>query len=378
MLRHVDGQIIGESLSTLPEMLDRLGCRRVLLVLDRGAAEASGCLGSLRDAMGERFVGVFDAFTPNPSSDQPLNGAWGAVELGADTMLAVGGGSCMDVAKVGALAAGAPERSAELVRGGPSAGARPLCIVAVPTTSGTGSEATHFAAIYVEGKKVSVAHPGMRPRAVVLDAGLHVAMPSFVAATTGLDALCQATESIWAVGATPGSRAAALDAQARIVAHLVSSVRATGRADREQMMLGAHLAGRAINISKTTAAHALSYELTTRFGIAHGLGVALTFGHVAAFNAGVTPDDCAHPAGAEHARRGVLDACAAFGVAPGDMPERMRDLLGALDLPATLRAAGVPREALPQMAGAADTVRLSNNPRRFSLADALGVLERAY
>lgn len=378
MLTDEAGQLIGDSLSELGGLLDALASRRVLLVVDRGALQATGCEASLRTLIGVRLVGVFEELTPNPSSDQPLSAARLAVSARAETVVAFGGGSCMDVAKVGALAAGSPSRAADLVTGAAGADVEPLRIVAVPTTSGTGSEATHFSAIYVDGRKISVAHALMRPRGVILDGGLHVAMPAFVAATTGLDALCQATESLWAVAATPESVAHAMEAQRRIMPHLARSVRLAAREDREPMMHGAHLAGRAINISRTTAAHALSYELTTRFGIAHGLGVALTLGHVAAFNAQVTDGECSHPLGAEHVRRAVADACAAFGCPPTDMPERMRRLLDELGLPGTLRAAGVSADSLAPMADAADTVRLSNNPRRLTTAQALEILRGAF
>lgn len=378
MITPDDGQWIGSSLADLAPMLDRLAARRVVLVLDRGAARASGAEGPLLDMLAPALAAVFDDFTPNPACDQPLRASRAAVDAGADAFVALGGGSCMDVAKVAALAAGAPDRAAGLVRGAPAADVTPLPVVAIPTTSGTGSETTHFSAIYVEGRKISAAHPGMRPRGVILDVELHMAMPRAIAAATGLDALAQATESFWSVAGTEHSRAHAREAQAAIMPHLVASVLTGGRAPREAMMLGAHRAGRAINLSKTTAAHALSYELTTRFGIPHGLAVALTLGHVAAFNAGVTAEDCASPAGPEHARRLVAEACAGCNAAPEEMPDRIRDLLRTLGLPHTLAAAGVPRDALPAMAQAADAVRLSNNPRRLTTAHALGILERAF
>ncbi|MDX2147486.1 MAG: phosphonoacetaldehyde reductase [Planctomycetota bacterium] len=378
MIARENAQLVGSSISDLRAILDELGVRRTMLVLDRGAARASGVEPGLRDALGPALVGVFDAFTPNPTSDQPLEAARRAIELRCDAFVALGGGSCMDVAKVGALAAGDPTKASQLVRGAPSSGVTPLRIVAIPTTSGTGSDATHFSAIYVEGKKVSVAHEAIRPQGVILDSCLHVAMPGMIAATTGLDALCQATESYWAAGSTAVSRAFASQAQALIVPHLVPSVRTGAREHREAMMRGAHLAGQAINISKTTASHALSYELTTRFGVAHGLAVALTLGHVAAFNAGVDESDCSHPEGVESARARTGEACKAFGVAPADMPERVRAMISELGLPPTLAAVGVTPESLPAMAAAADTVRLSNNPRRLTTPQALQLLQQAF
>jgi glycerol dehydrogenase-like iron-containing ADH family enzyme len=373
------GQHLGESVADLGPLLDALHLAKVMLVLDRGAAKATGMEGTLRDALGDRLLTIFEDFTPNPSSDQPLKAARAALAAGAEGLVAFGGGSCLDVAKVGSLAAGSPVLAEEIVRGrGITADLKPLPVVAIPTTSGTGSEATHFAAIYVDGHKVSIAHPLMRPRGVILDARLHAGMPMFVAATTGLDAFCQATESLWAVGATPESRTDALYAQAHIVPHLAPSVLTANIEHRRAMMLGAHYAGRAINVSKTTAAHALSYELTTRFGVAHGLAVALTLGHIAAFNAQLSDSDCTSPKGSKEARASVHQACSALASNPAEMPEAMRSILRTLGLPASLREAGVTSDSLVPMAEAADTVRLSNNPRRLSTRDALEILTSAF
>jgi alcohol dehydrogenase class IV len=378
MLVRAHGQHIASSLEQLPALLDAIGAARVLLVLDRRAAEASGCQARLLDLLQPVLAGVFDDFTPNPRSEQPLAAARRACELRATAMVGLGGGSSMDVAKVAGLAAGAPDRAEELVRGVSDPTVTPLPIVAIPTTSGTGSDATHFAAVYHHGHKVSVAHPGMRPLGVVLDARLHVAMPPAIAAATGLDAFCQATESMWAVGATPESLVDAREAQNMICGHLAPSVLYGRLEDREAMMQGAHRAGHAINISKTTASHALSYALTTQFGIAHGLAVALTLGHVAAFNAATTDSDCNHPQGVGLVRARVHAACEGVGVSPPELAARMREILELLSLPATLSAAGVSRGSLDSLAHAADVVRLSNNPRRMSVADARALLEQAF
>lgn len=366
-VRQDNGQWIGRSLAQVPAILDAMNARRVLLVIDRRAARSAGVDDMIVDLADGRVAGVFDAFTPNPTSDQPLAAARAVCACAADAIIALGGGSCMDVAKVGGLAAGAIERAETLVQGGDSQGVVPIPVLAIPTTSGTGSEATHFSAVYVQGKKMSVAHSGMRPCGVVLDWTLHAAMPQQVAAVTGLDALCQAVESLWAASATQQSRLHATDALRLIMPSLESSVLTAAAAHRERMMLGAHLAGRAINISKTTAAHALSYELTTRYGVAHGHAVALTLGHVAAFNA-------LDPAATDK----VTEATALLGVEPALMPEFMRDLLMRLGLAPTLSAVGVGRDQLTSMAQAADAVRLSNNPRPLSDTDALSILQAAY
>ncbi len=362
------GQRVADSLDAIGELAVACGITRALVVESREALGASGARYRLDAALQALDCTRFDAFTPNPRCEEAAAAARMAAEFEADGVIAVGGGSCLDVAKVAALAARNPSRINELSRGEGVADAEPLPLVVAPSTSGTGSEATHFAAIYVDGKKVSIAHQALRPSGVVLDAGLHMAMPGRLAAVTGLDALCQAMESLWAAAGTEASRCDALVGGTLVVRALASSVRTAGAGVRTEVMLGAHIVGHAINISKTTAAHALSYAMTERFGLAHGHAVALTVGELGAFNGS---------AGGEVRGRVEL-AAGLLGAAPEAMPARMRGLLKELGLPLTLSEAGVPRAALDSLAASIDPVRLSNNPRAMTHADALGLLERSF
>jgi len=186
-----------------------------------------------------------------------------------------------------------------------------------------------------------VAHFDLLPRVAILDVRFHRAMPPHIAAQTGLDALGQALESTWAVGANEQSLRFAAAAGRRIAGSLAESVRSGDDEARVAMMIGAHLAGRAINISKTTASHALSYQLTQRFDLAHGHAVALTLGHLASANARAADDRCCDPRGVLDARRRVDDAAGYLGVPPEDLPRVVQDLLEQVALPATLEEAGV-------------------------------------
>lgn len=366
------------SLDHLVDLVDRLGLTRVLLVIDRGAADATRATSRIRAQLGEKLVGEFDAFQPNPTSEQAAAAARAALEARADGFVAFGGGSCMDVAKVASLGASHAERLVELCEGAEPAGVEPLPVVAVPTTSGTGSETTHFSAIYVRGRKVSVTHQSMRPRAVIMDIGLHSAMPPRLAASVGLDALCQAVESTWAVGSTPESIEYSRLGGALVGASLAESVLTGGVRAREAMMWGSHAAGMAIDISKTTAPHALSYQFTTRYGIPHGIAAALTLGHIGRANGEVTDQNCRDPRGSEWVRSRVADAAVAIGATSRSFPSAVRELLRRLGLPATLQEAGVERAALADMAAEVDPVRLSNNPRALTVAELVAVLDEAW
>jgi alcohol dehydrogenase class IV len=370
-------QRIARSVGELPQLLEATGARRVLVVCDRDALLASGRQSAFQAALKAVAAEFFESFTPNPRSEDAANAARMAAAHQADCIVAFGGGSCLDVAKIAALAGSRPDLAETLARGERLDDADPLPLIAIPTTSGTGSEATHFAAIYVEGRKVSVAHPQLRPQAIVLDVALHQAMPGNLAAVTGLDALAQAMESLWAVSSNERSIQYAQAAGKLIAKHLEPSVLQGTVEHRLGMMIGSHLAGQAINISRTTAAHALSYQFTQLFGLSHGHAVALTLGHVATANAGVCEATCCDHRGPDHVRSHVEDAAALLSVKPEGLPGYLRDLLGRLGLASTLREAGVGSAALSELASQVDPVRLGNNPRRLTNADLESLLVNA-
>ncbi len=359
------GQQMVMSVSDLPQLLEEH--RRLLVTVDRLALKARGLGAELDLALsGVEHVAWFDGFGPNPTSEQAAAAARVAVEHEVDAVVGIGGGSCLDVAKVAALSARQPELIDMLSRGQAVQGVETLPLIAVPTTSGTGSEATHFAAIYVDGQKVSVAHRGMRPVSVVLDDRLHHAMPARLAASTGCDALGQAMESLWAVGRTDASAAFALAGGRLIADHLVKSVVERDTDARRAVMFGAHLAGQAINLSKTTASHAMSYGMTQRFGLAHGHAVALTLGQLGLANANVSDADCLDPRGPAAVREHVRQASMLLGVEPAGLPLAVQALLEQVGLECCAADLGIDEHACLSLARQVDAVRLGNNPRQLS------------
>lgn len=170
-----------------------------------------------------------------------------------DAFVAVGGGTAIDTAKL--LRCGFPDR----VHDGPP-------FLAIPTTAGTGAEATRFAVYYDRGTKMSADDVRYLPTDVVLLPELTATQSTYQRAATEFDAYAQAVESLWAKGATDESRE---------YAHKALDLMASG-----QQLLGSYWAGRAIDISRTTAAHALSYYMTAKYGIPHGHAVYMMFPYV--------------------------------------------------------------------------------------------------
>jgi alcohol dehydrogenase class IV len=177
-------------------------------------------------------------------------------------IVAIGGGAVMDLAK------------AVIHRCISSSIATPF-FVAIPTTAGSGSEATSFAVVYKENKKYSLAHPSLLPEMVILDPQLTYSLPPYQTAVSGMDVLAQAVESYWNRNATTDSRAYSAEAIRIWKDHFLRTVNEPDPAARERMLWASHLAGKAINITRTTGPHALSYYLTAHHGVPHGQAVAL-------------------------------------------------------------------------------------------------------
>lgn len=276
----------------LDELPSLVGSRRALIVTTPGAT-----LRGLKDRvwalLGVNAAMVVDTVAPNPEIEaieqhsRMLSGGTYEVIVG------VGGGSAIDTAKALSftLSSGAHERlRAHFEGGAPLPKATPVPVVAVPTTAGTGSEVTPFTTIWdmQRERKYSLSVPGLQPEAAILDPALTLSVPEDVAVATGLDALSHAFESVWNRNATPITSAYALKAIGTIIETLPAVVEAPHKLEnRTKMMEASLLAGLAISRTRTALAHSMSYPMTARYGLPHGLACGFTLPAVLDFNAQV-------------------------------------------------------------------------------------------
>jgi alcohol dehydrogenase class IV len=310
-----------------------------------------------RDRVGLGFP-VFDGFGPNPKYEEAVAGVAAFRAAGCDSVVSVGGGSAMDVAKCVKLWAGldpgeTPYHAREV-------GYAPIPHIAVPTTAGTGAEATRFAVIYVDGHKHSVEHECALPDAAVLDAALLATLPEYQRKATALDALGQCVESVWARGATPQSREWADAGIALWLANWRAYVGAVGGAEAaaEAMLGAANLSGKAINLTRTTAAHALSYRVTTLFGAAHGHAVGLLLGPV-----------WERLAGDPESASALAELNRVFG---GNALAIYKDIYTEMNLPTP----GPPTpEQLDDLAASVNPQRLANHPHPLTATDIRAIYE---
>ncbi len=367
------------SASRLGEVLDQLGARAVFLVCGRSSFAGSGAEAATKGALAARRVTRFDDFSPNPTSDEVTRGVAALRGAGAHAVVAVGGGSALDLAKLVNACAAQDGDAVDYLTGRRKLAVRGLPLIAVPTTSGSGAEATHFATVYVDGVKHSAASQLMLPDHAILDPALTASLSPAITASTGIDALAQGIESYWSVAATDASRERAREAIVRAARSLPAAVAGGSERARQEMMTAANLAGKAIDVSRTTAPHALSYAITIGFGVPHGHAVGLTLADILDHNAAVVEGDVCHPMGAEFVRARVAEITEALGCAEArQASDRLREMMSAIGLETRLRNLGVARSDLEGLVRSVNDERLSNNPRRLP-APAIGrILESIY
>lgn len=301
------------------------GGTRVLLVTDPGIVKAGHvdrATSSMREAGVE--VTVFSGVAENPTTDHVAAGVQVARELGINAMVGLGGGSSMDCAKgINFLLTNGGRMQDYWGVGKATKPMLPL--VAVPTTAGTGSEAQSFALITDPGthQKMACGDEKALARAAILDPDLIATVPRKVAAATGIDAVAHAVETAGCKRRTDLSGRFSREAWERLNGSLEKFLKnPSDSVAREDMLLGAHLAGVAIEKSMLGAAHSCANPLTAEFGVVHGVAVGLLLPHVIRFNAADGKNPYADLADdAESLARRVEELLDAMG-----LPRRLGDL----------------------------------------------------
>lgn len=338
------------------------GYRKVLVVASTSGWERFNAV-EKRRFFAERDTRVFSAFSVNPDIAEIMAGAAVLGEFRPDLIVTIGGGSAMDVAKVMKAAVFtrepfAPEQPEGLK---PSGEGPPL--VAIATTSGSGSEATQYAVFYKGVEKQSLAHPSLRPEMAVVDPELTYSLPPAQTASTGFDALCQSVEAFWCSNTTPEARELATASIGYILPHIYNAVHSPAPDNRYHMAQGAYLSGKAIDITRTTLPHALCYHLTKKYGVPHGHACALTLPYLfLAFMDESLPVNS--PLGPEGHRENMRGLFAVLGQETAeDCFVFWRNLLKACGLAATLPEVGMDtRDKVGAMVASMNTARQKNNP----------------
>jgi alcohol dehydrogenase class IV len=353
-------------------LAEHLPAGPILFVTDAlllGMGLPRGCLAALRRA-GHDIV-IFDAVEADPSAATVLACAEAGRAGGATSVVGFGGGSPMDVAKLAAYLIGSGDSLDDIYGVGVARGPR-LPLALVPTTAGTGSEATPISIVTVGDteKKGVVADP-LAADIAALDPGLTVGLPRPVTAATGIDAMVHAIEAYTSAGRkNPISDALAREALRLLASNLLKACEAPEDLEaRGAMLLGSHLAGVAFSNAPVGGVHALAYPLGGHFHVPHGHSNALMAVHVLRHNLpGAAP---------LYAELGA--AIGAGGGADGFIAA-LEALMQATGLPLQLKALGIGHNQLPLLAAEAMQQQrlLINNPVPISERDALGLYQQAW
>ena len=307
------------------------------------------------DSSGIPYAG-FNDFCPNPQYEDVQKGITAFVGSGCDTIIAFGGGTTIDVAKCIKLFSGLDHGENYLEQ---KYSDTKIPIIAIPGTAGTGSESTSFAVLYYNGNKYSVSHPSLLPDYAILSHEVLKTLPLYQKKCTMMDALCQAIESWWSVNSTEESRAYSKKSVEMIVKEMDAYLYEGSDEAAEAIMLASNYAGRAINIAKTTAAHAMSYKITSMYGLPHGHAVTVCLPKVWGYMIS-NIDKCSDGRGKEYLDDIFRDIAITLGhSSPEKAVSEFEELISSLDLPSPK-----PRneEDLDILCASVNVERLNNNP----------------
>ena len=334
----------------IKKILKKEKVRDIFLVVGKTSFEKSGAKKKLNEILSKDFNVVrFSSFSSNPKIEEINKGLRLFKKGEYGILLSIGGGSSIDVAK-----------SIKLFS------KKDIPLVAVPTTAGSGSEATYFIVYYESKKKVSEGNPRRTlPNYAILDYRLLNSLPNKIMASSGIDALGQAIESYWSIHSNGESREYSRKAIKLLMKYLGLAVKNRNKRSLKKIMMGAHLAGKAINITKTTACHSLAYPMTSYFKIPHGHAVGLTLGEMLKFNYGVSEKNCLDRKGVKWVKNTILEISRLLGCKnPKDAGDKIYSLMKEIGLETKFSQFGLEKKDVETIIkNGFNPKRVKNNPR---------------
>jgi 4-hydroxybutyrate dehydrogenase len=346
---------------SLSKLADAAGTSRRPLIVTDGGIAGSGIAEKVKAALGDRAVAIFTGVEPNPTEANIRMGVTAYLDHDADLIVAVGGGSPLDVGKAIRLAITHKRPLVDyddLTGGDRFIGADLPPMIAIPTTSGTGSEVSRSTVVTLEAndRKTVLFSPYLMPTVAVCDPELTLGLPPRLTAATGMDALSHNLEAYLAKGYHPMADAIALEGLRLIAAHLERAVHDGSDLEARSQMMMASLMGATAFQKGLGATHSLAHPLSSVAGVHHGTANAILMPAVIRFNEVAVPERC----------RTVAEALGHNGAAA----EAIERLNAAIGMPARLSEVGVTEAMIPVLVPKAmvDGCHQSN-PRPLSEAD---------
>ena len=342
------GQTFIEGIEGLEPLLKKLGINKVFLVCD-SSFQFLNIKETIENIPIEKVV--FNQFLPNPLHDDVDKGRKMFLKEQCDCIVAVGGGSSLDVAKCIKIDSNTN-----------------VSLIAIPTTAGTGSESTKHIVVYRNGRKESLGSDLAIPNYVIFEPKVLKTLPIYQKKCTMLDALCQGIESYWSINANSETRKLSKRAIELIVANKDKYILENDDFAAAKIMEGANYSGQAINLTQTTAAHAMSYKITSMYKIPHGHAVALCLPEVWEMMLHSNPSKEQVRIFEEIASNlGCKTACEAIS--------SFKTMLDSYDM-SNPNNLGNREEEIKELSTSVNPIRLKNNPIQFSYEQIVDMYER--
>jgi len=364
------------SITKLEEIIKKENPKSIFLVTGKSSYTSSGAQEQIDIILAGIKTARFSDFCTNPKLEEIQRGINLFSQGKYDLVIAIGGGSSIDVAKSINVLSSNPESPENYIIGKVKIESKGKPFVAIPTTSGSGSEATKFAVIYIDKTKYSLSDDFLLPNYVIIDAQLTMSLPSYQTACTGVDALGQAIESYWSINSTSESQRYSKEAIGLILENLEEAVNNPNKINKTKVAKASNLAGKAINITQTTACHAISYPITSFYGIPHGHAVGLTLGEMLDYISLVSKEDCLDDRGVNYVTKSIRIILETMQVeTPEEGRDKISSLMERIGLKTKLSQLGVEDIELIIKNGF-NPKRVKNNPRKLTEEKLREILKR--
>jgi alcohol dehydrogenase class IV len=372
--RVVFGDVVAEKIGAEAQ---RLGATKALIVTDESIKKMGVLEKVVTPLKGAVDVEIFDRVESEPTLQAAETIGIAARAANYNLVVGVGGGSVLDMAKVASAVIANPRQPVTEFLGANKIANPSVPKILIPTTAGTGAEATPYALIISEGKKKAIASPYNLADVILISPSFTATMPPEVTAATGMDAMSHAIEAVLSLGANPLTDSFALEAIRKIADNIEEAfVHGDNLDARLTLSIAAMLAGMAFGNAGVIAGHAAAHTIGARYKISHAKSSALTLPYIMEYNAPAAQDKLAKVARelGEDIARLTDDVAASKAIA------RVKGLLDMLKLPTRLADLGIPRDALPDLADAMAKEKgyLARNPRKLELEDAVKLFERMW
>ncbi len=356
-----------DAISKLKKELQISNAKNILFFASKSVLNNKKIQSEIKTKLLEFNIDYYTDFSVNAKA-QEVSIAIKKLKNKYDTIIALGGGSVIDFAKLFKFAYDNKVSIEKYIQGYSKTIKDNTNLIAIPTTAGTGSEATQFAVVYINNKKYSLEHYTILPKISILSTKFLTKLPKHIKSSTAMDAFCQALESYWSVNSTAESISYSLKAIKLCHKYLIDYVVVGDLKATSKILIASNLAGKAINIAKTTASHALSYTISTKYNLSHGHTVALSIAKLFQYNCNINEKNIADTRGLEYVTKKMQKLLLILDIKNIDsINNYFNNMFADIELESNITKLGI--NDIKNIAASVNLQRMKNNPRLLSKED---------